>query len=64
MINKIPLLSVIFLGLQFFLTSCDSNKHNPNINLPDGPDKALLQNLHMIRDPQTNSYPFQRLKKA
>ena len=64
MINKIPLLSVIYLGLQFFITSCDSNKHNPNINFPDGPDKALLQNLHMIRDPQTNSYPFQRLKKA
>lgn len=64
MINKINLLSVIYLGLQFFLTSCDSNKHHPNINLPDGPDKALLQNLHMIRDPQTNSYPFQRLKKA
>lgn len=51
----------------FLLTNCTSSiqeeASEPRI-FPDGPDRAQLQNLYMVEDRSTHTYPFERLTQV
>ncbi|MEL6191950.1 MAG: T9SS type A sorting domain-containing protein [Bacteroidota bacterium] len=57
---------LIWMGM-FALVSCQQAPEkdtSPTYLYPDGPDRAQVQNLYMIEDRQTNTYPFERLTQV
>ncbi|HNP20281.1 MAG TPA: T9SS type A sorting domain-containing protein [Fulvivirga sp.] len=53
------ILSIALFGIVLSL----KKKDKVAIQFLDGPDKALLQNAYMIKDPNENRIPYERLKQ-